>query len=76
MQDHARDRTRGNGFKLKGDRFRRGIKQKIFPMVRHSNRFHREAVDVLSLEEFKGRLDLQPDLVDDIPAHGREAGTR
>lgn len=54
-----RDRTKGNGFKLKDDRFRLVIRKKILTIrvVRHWRRFPRKAVDVLSLEVFKVRLD-------------------
>ena len=52
-------RSRGSGFKFEEGRFRLDVKGKLFTMrvVRCWNRLSREAVDALSLEVFKARLD-------------------
>ncbi|KAK4816420.1 hypothetical protein QYF61_016856 [Mycteria americana] len=51
------NRTRANGWKLKGGRFRPDIRKKFFTMsvVKHWNRLPREVVDAPSLETFKAR---------------------
>ena len=53
------DRTSGNGFKVKEDRFKIDIGKKFFTMrvVKHWNKLPGEVVDAPSLETFKAGLD-------------------
>ncbi|PKU47232.1 hypothetical protein llap_2473 [Limosa lapponica baueri] len=55
----CRDRTRGNSFQLKEDRFRLYIRKKLFTLrvVKHCNKLPRKVVDDPSQEVFKARLD-------------------
>ena len=54
------DRTRGDDFKLRQERFRLDIRRKFFHPEGGDtlNRLPKEAVDAPSLEAFKARLDV------------------
>jgi len=55
-----REKTRGNGFKLRQVRFRLDIRRNFFTqrVVMNWDRLPKEAVDAPSLEAFKARLDV------------------
>lgn len=63
-----------NRVKTENGRFKLDISKKFFTMkvMRHTNWLFREVVVALPLKS--GQSFKQPDLVKDIPAHGRRVG--
>ena len=64
---------KGNGFTLKGGRFKQDIRKMFLTIraVRHWHRLPREVVDAPSLETFRVR---HPDLAVGVPVHCRGVG--
>jgi len=73
------NRTSGNGFKLEEGRFRLGIRHRFFyseggeALEQVAQRGGR-CLMLRNIQGQVGRGSEQPDLVEDVPAHGNEVG--
>jgi len=70
------DGTRGNGCKLKEGRFRLDIRKKYFTMREQIAQRSCGCPLPGSVQGQGGWSSDQPGLVEDVPVHGRGAGTR